>query len=261
MGVYALQNLGDTLSQIVTADDAQDEAIRSFERGATAPSVKPTGLLHNTTGGSVLSGLSSGLTEAMARWNGVAWTLFCDPTKAQVNAGGTVPFAAAQSMGGHKLTGLAAATADGDAVRYEQVLLVAGGTMAGDLDMDGNQIVGLPTPTADDEPATKEYVDDGLAAAAPVFGTVAVSTATPEDVALGFMPSFVRVRAYSSTQTTAEVGMVLAGVAVTRVAPILSNSSSSVASGSITVEPSSSSPNGFKVTAPLNGTVVYEAWR
>lgn len=35
----------------------------------------------------------------------------------------------------------------------------AGGSMGGILDMNGNKITNLPTPTSNSEPATKEYVD------------------------------------------------------------------------------------------------------
>lgn len=35
----------------------------------------------------------------------------------------------------------------------------AGGSMGGILDMNGNRIINLPTPTSNSEPATKEYVD------------------------------------------------------------------------------------------------------
>ena len=41
-------------------------------------------------------------------------------------------------------------------------LLKAGGTMYGDLDMGGNKIHNIPTPTDDNDPATKKYVDDGF---------------------------------------------------------------------------------------------------
>lgn len=44
------------------------------------------------------------------------------------------------NMNTHKLTGLAAGTVAGDSVRYEQVLLLAGGTMTGTLDLNGQSI-------------------------------------------------------------------------------------------------------------------------
>ena len=56
-------------------------------------------------------------------------------------AGGTMTGNIA--MGSNKITGLAAGTANGDAVRYEQALLLAGGTMAGNIDANGNKVTGL----------------------------------------------------------------------------------------------------------------------
>jgi hypothetical protein len=44
-------------------------------------------------------------------------------------------------MNAKKLTGLAAGTSAGDSVRYEQVLLLAGGTMTGEVTFTSNQTV------------------------------------------------------------------------------------------------------------------------
>jgi hypothetical protein len=55
--------------------------------------------------------------------------------------GGTMEGAIA--MGGNKITGAGAASANGDLTRYEQVLLLAGGTMTGDLIPKNNS--GTPT--------------------------------------------------------------------------------------------------------------------
>lgn len=43
-------------------------------------------------------------------------------------------------------------------------LPLAGGTMSGDIDMGGNGITGLPTPTNNSDAATKQYVDDSFGA-------------------------------------------------------------------------------------------------
>lgn len=51
--------------------------------------------------------------------------------------------AANLAMGEFKLTGLAAGSGAGDSVRYEQVLLLAGGTMSGAIAMGTNKITGL----------------------------------------------------------------------------------------------------------------------
>lgn len=60
-------------------------------------------------------------------------------------AGGTMSGAIA--MGNNKVTGLAEATANGDALRYEQLiglyLLLTGGTMSGNIAMGNNKVTGL----------------------------------------------------------------------------------------------------------------------
>jgi len=43
-------------------------------------------------------------------------------------------------MGGYKLTGLAVGSTNGDSVRYEQVMLLAGGTMTGTLVIPDNKL-------------------------------------------------------------------------------------------------------------------------
>jgi hypothetical protein len=166
MGIWIAQNLGANISQIVTADDAQDEAIRSLERGNVEPTTKPAGLLHDTLVTAILSSTGAsglGLAEVIARWNGSAWTLFCDPLQRQVNAGGTIPYVADQPMGSHKFTGLSAGSAAGHSVRYEQVILTSGANaFAANQSMGGNKITSLGTPTADADAATKLYVDSAV---------------------------------------------------------------------------------------------------
>lgn len=64
-------------------------------------------------------------------------------------AGGTMSGSIA--MGNNKITGLAAGTANGDALRYEQLiglyLLLSGGTMTGNIAMGGNKVTGLAEAT------------------------------------------------------------------------------------------------------------------
>jgi trimeric autotransporter adhesin len=52
------------------------------------------------------------------------------------------------AMGGFILTGLGAGTTAGNSVRYEQVLLLTGGTMSGAIAMGSNKITGLANGTA-----------------------------------------------------------------------------------------------------------------
>ena len=55
------------------------------------------------------------------------------------------------AMDNNKITGLAAGTANGDALRYEQLigvyLLLTGGTMSGPIAMGGNKVTGLAAAT------------------------------------------------------------------------------------------------------------------
>ena len=69
-------------------------------------------------------------------------TTFADvDAAALLKAGGTM--AGNIAMGNNKVTGLAAASGNGEAVRYEQALLLAGGTMAGNIAMGGSKVTGL----------------------------------------------------------------------------------------------------------------------
>lgn len=102
---------------------------------------------------------------------------------------GTVTFAANQAMGGFKITGLGAATANGHAVRWEQLQAViaqitgitaaflpkTGGTMTGAIDMGSNLIHGVTTPVVAADAANKSYVDAQLAS----FGGLPVASVVP----------------------------------------------------------------------------------
>lgn len=73
---------------------------------------------------------------------------------------GTRAFTADQPMGGFKLTGLAAGSAAGHSVRYEQAILVSGANaFAADQSFGGFKATNLADPTAAQEAATKAYVD------------------------------------------------------------------------------------------------------
>ena len=92
------------------------------------------------------------VTASLAEINRVAGVT--SPIQTQINtilstflalAGGSMSGAIA--MGNNKITGLAAGTANGDALRYEQLiglyLLLTGGTMSGNIAMGGNKVTGL----------------------------------------------------------------------------------------------------------------------
>ena len=147
MAIYALTSLGSNLSALVTNIQAQQDSIRSLERGTVTPNVLVTGLLFNRTDRVVIG-------EAIERYNGSAWTLLLDPEHAQLNAGGTVVPTVNLPMGGFKITGLAPATANGDAARYEQVLHRNGALAAtGTLNMGGQKISSLGAPIVNGDAA------------------------------------------------------------------------------------------------------------
>lgn len=197
MSLWALANLGANISQIVENDDTQDDAVRGHERGTTAPTTYAVrGQFYAKTDHSTLG-------EALMYYNSSStFTLFADPEAAQINASGTIAFAANQAMGGFKLTGLAAGSGAGDSVRYEQVLLLAGGTMTGSIvlsgsatisgfgaamDMNAKRIENLGAPTSDSHAARKQDVDK----AAPTAGTFSTSSGATASatITLGWEPS------------------------------------------------------------------------
>lgn len=63
------------------------------------------------------------------------------------------------NMNGNRVTGLGTPSADTDAVPKSYVLPKSGGTMSGAIAMGGNKVTGLGTPTANADAATKAYVD------------------------------------------------------------------------------------------------------
>jgi hypothetical protein len=79
--------------------------------------------------------------------------------------------ASAINVHSSKIISLAAGTEAGNAVRYEQVLLLAGGTMSGAIAMGTNKITGLGNPTVNQDAATKYYVDNNPVANADTLDT------------------------------------------------------------------------------------------
>lgn len=144
-------NLSLLVSKIQTD---QHEPMLSFQRGTSTPTVAPVGTVWNRTDEAVYG-------DAWKRWNGSAWVFLLDPEYAQLNAGGTVAMAADLPAGGFKLTGLAAGSAAGHSVRYEQVMLLTGANaMSGNLAMGNNRITGLNAPTANDHAVHLGYVKE-----------------------------------------------------------------------------------------------------
>lgn len=102
------------------------------------------------------------------KWNQVnaAQSTLDDVTITDLTIGANV------DMGGFKLTNLGAGSASGNSVRYEQVLLLAGGTMSGNIAMGGNGITGGGT-----------YIADSLQAG--VSGTLGTLTIYPSTASKG----------------------------------------------------------------------------
>lgn len=107
------------------------------------------------------------VTASLAEINRVAGVT--SPIQSQINtilssflalAGGTMSGPIA--MGGNKITGLAAGSANGDALRYEQLiglyLLLSGGTMSGNIAMGGNKVTGLAAATANGDAVRYEQL-------------------------------------------------------------------------------------------------------
>jgi len=116
MGIWT-PNTPGSLSDILTGDDAQDEAMRSFEHGSTEPATKVPGLLWSCTNSSVLTGLGLS-THALLRWNGSAWQKFLP------GFGGVLPFVAGgfMDLGGAVPSNLGAPSSANHAARNGDVL-------------------------------------------------------------------------------------------------------------------------------------------
>lgn len=185
MATYTDLATGVLLSALPAAVNDRFAAARSLERGGNAaePPVKVAGLVWNRTDYPALG-------DALLRWSGSAWTLLADPEFACLNAGGTVAAAADLPMGNNKLTGLAAGTASGHSVRYEQVVLRTGGQLSGPLDANGEKITALGAPAAGTDAAR-------LQDTAPVAGSFSLVTPSNQNqsnlasVELGFVPSAI----------------------------------------------------------------------
>lgn len=87
--------------------------------------------------------------------------------------GGTMTGNIAMS-GTQKLTGLAAGSTNGDSVRYEQVLLLAGGTMAGNIAMGTNKLTGLAAGSSNGDSVRYEQVL--LLSGGTMAGNIAMGT-------------------------------------------------------------------------------------
>lgn len=91
---------------------------------------------------------------------------------------GSVAFTANQSLGGFKLTNLAAAAVAGDAVRYEQAILTSGANaFAADQSMGGFKLTNLADPVAAQDAVTLAYLQARLNGLTPKAPARAATTA------------------------------------------------------------------------------------
>lgn len=157
MSVYNEIITGANLSQFAQDINLQNDAIRSHERGASEPSITPTGLLWHCTNTTILAGLGiTNITEAWLVWKGTGWAFVADPQQAAINAGGTIKWGANQPMGGHKFTDMGLGSAGTDSVRLDQVVLRDGSqALTADWSAGGNKITNLGEPTADTDAARR----------------------------------------------------------------------------------------------------------
>lgn len=158
MTTYITLPVSTNFSQVVLALDAQFEAVRSNERGNTEPGVKPDGLLWQTTDATTLTALTStqpggAWAEGLVRYDagGAVWKPIHDTRYTALNDHGTVKLAANLNAGGNKIVALPAATASGDAMRFDEAVATDGSNaFTGDQSMGGNELTDLGAPTHPD---------------------------------------------------------------------------------------------------------------
>jgi hypothetical protein len=108
-----------------------------------------------------------------------------------IKKSGTVAFTGDQSMGGNKLTNVAAPTVGTDAANRDYVdtqdalkVNKSGDTMSGTLNMNGNAITNVPDPVNGTDVANKQYVD-GARAGLIIKDPVRVASTSNIDLSTG----------------------------------------------------------------------------
>lgn len=175
-------------AQFTNKDLAADTAATAYTlTGASNSYFKLTAVIHGESSGSIVWwNLVTTSAGGGGTWGSITGTL-SSQTDLQTAldaklalSGGTMSGAIA--MGNQKITGLAAATTNGDAVRYQQLtakLDLAGGTMTGAVDMGANKITSSGTPSTGNDYTNKTYVDGAISTAvAGLGGSVSYTTKT-----------------------------------------------------------------------------------
>jgi microcystin-dependent protein len=169
--------LRDTLNILITRDplstNADGTPLTSAVSSATAATVLAA--LAGTGGAALIGTLQPGanVEAAIASLVSQVTALNLIPQADLIKRTGAVPFTADQPMGGHKITGLADATATGDAVTFGQLQAVAtsvvstanslrrdgSNTMLADLNVGSHKITNMADGVAATDAATKGQVD------------------------------------------------------------------------------------------------------
>jgi hypothetical protein len=184
-------NTPGSLSNILTGDDAQDEAMRSFEHGSTEPATKVPGLLWSCTNSSVLTGLGLA-THALLRWNGSAWQRFMP------GFGGVVAVLSGGflDLNGAVPTNMGTPTGSSDGARNGDVLKKNGSVaLTADWDVGNRKIRNLGQGSGGSDAARLSDIID-----ANSMGSVAL-TGTAVDVGLTFAPRAGMFSIKMGTQT------------------------------------------------------------
>jgi len=139
----------------VSATTATTQATTATTQAGIATTQATTATTQATNASNSATAAGNSATAALASETAAAaWAASVVNPLATTGGTMTGPIA----MSSNKVTGLAAATANGDALRYEQALRLVGGTMSGAIAMGGNEITGLVdsalTPAAPGSTAT-----------------------------------------------------------------------------------------------------------
>lgn len=155
MTAYAELTGGINISGLPAAINTQLEAMRSLERGSSAPTIKPTGLLWNNTSDPTFG-------ECIQRWDGSAWSTVIDLGNPAISAGGGVAMAADLNLATHKIINLANGSASGDAAACGQVMLLSGANaMSGNMNLGGNRATNAAQATSSTDLARFDQVTPG----------------------------------------------------------------------------------------------------